>query len=74
MSYRPTIAVYINGRIADLGYYKNWSDRSLFYEAAAIYALYHDCNSVQEYRSRKFGAQKQAIFLNRRSSITLRKI
>ena len=58
MSYRPTISVYIDGHIADIGYYRNWDDTDLFFEAVAIAALFHDCKSVSEYNEKKFGQQK----------------
>ena len=58
MSYRPTISVYFNRHIADNGYYRNWNDKDLFYEAIAIASLYGDCNSIEEYRERKYGCQK----------------
>ena len=58
MSFRPTISVYARGHIADIGYYRNWSEKSLLYEAVAIAALYRDCRTVEEYRQRKFGCQK----------------
>lgn len=58
MSFRPTIAVYIGGQIADLGYYRNWDISDLFFEAIAIAAIFHECKSVEEYRDNKFGAQK----------------
>lgn len=53
MSYRPTISVYIRGEIADIGYYRNWSDRALFMEAAAIMAVFGHCQTVSEYRRKK---------------------
>ena len=58
MSYRPTISVYINGHIADIGYYRNWDDKDLFYEAFAIAALFYKCKSIPEYNAKKFGRQK----------------
>lgn len=58
MSFRPTISVYINGRIVDIGYYRNWDEKSLLYEAVAIAALYEDCRSAEEYLQRKFGRQR----------------
>ncbi|MBQ3389715.1 MAG: hypothetical protein IJG57_01400 [Firmicutes bacterium] len=57
MSFRPTISVYAQGRIADIGYYRNWSEKSLLYEAVAIAALYRDCRTVEEYRQKRFGTQ-----------------
>ena len=58
MSYRPTISVYINGCIADIGYYRNWDDNDLFYEAMAIAALFSTCKDIPEYNMKKFGKQK----------------
>ncbi len=58
MSFRPTIAVYVNGQIADLGYYRNWDVSDLFFEAIAIATIFHQCKSIEEYRDKKFGAQK----------------
>ncbi len=55
MSFRPTISVYINGHIVDIGYYRNWDEKSLLYEAVAIAALYEDCRSAEEYLQRKIG-------------------
>ena len=57
MSFRPTISIYINGKIADIGYYRNWDEKGLFYEAIALAALYGDCWSIEEYRMRRFGRQ-----------------
>ena len=58
MSFRPTIAVYIGSQIADLGYYRNWEIPDLIFEAIAIAAIFHPCKSIEEYRDKKFGAQK----------------
>lgn len=58
MSFRPTIAVFANGRIADVGYYKNWHEKALFCEALTIGLLYSDCASPEEFRERKFGRQQ----------------
>lgn len=49
MSYRPTVSVYINGKIVDNGYYRNWRDKDLFYEAITIAAFFGDCKSREEY-------------------------
>lgn len=57
MAFRPTIAVYIQGRIVDIGYYRNWDVKSLLYEAVAIAALYEDCRTAEEYRKKCFGCQ-----------------
>lgn len=58
MSYRPTISVYINGKIVDNGYYRNWRNKDLFYEAVAIAAFFGDCKSRHEYYERMYGTQK----------------
>ena len=58
MSFRPTIAVRFGSEIADIGYYRNWSEESLMIEAAAIAAAYDDCRSLEEYRDRAFGRQE----------------
>ena len=58
MSFRPTIAVYINGTIADIGYYRNWSTKCLLYEALAIAALYGDCRTAEAYRERRYHRQQ----------------
>lgn len=58
MSYRPTISVYIDGHIADIGYYRNWDDTDLFFEAVAIAALFSECKTIEEYNMKKFGQQK----------------
>lgn len=58
MSYRPTISVYIDGKIVDNGYYRNWKDKDLFYEAVAIAAFYGDCKSREEYYDKMYGTQR----------------
>lgn len=55
MSYRPTISVLIDGRVVDFGYYKNWNEESLFYEAIVIAALFHKCTTFEEYYYTKNG-------------------
>ena len=57
MSFRPTISVYIGGKIVDFGYYRNWDDTDLLYEAIAIVAFFGDCKTREEYYNRKFGCQ-----------------
>ena len=63
MSFRPTITVYVNGQIADFGYYRNWEAEDLFFEALAIALLYRNCRSISSYRRRKFGGQKIYYFI-----------
>lgn len=58
VSYRPTISIYFNRHIADIGYYRNWDNKDLFYEAIAITSLYGECESIEEYREKKYGCQK----------------
>ena len=48
MSYRPTISVYFGGRPIEIGYYRNWDDENLLYEAVAIALLFSDCRSYEE--------------------------
>lgn len=64
MSYRPTISVYVNGKIADIGYYRNWDNWSIFVECLTISTLFHDCKSVEEYRERVYGTQKIGIIIS----------
>ena len=77
MSYRPTISVYINGHIADIGYYRNWDDKDLFFEAFAIAALFYKYKSIPEYNAKKFGRQKvyysvdPEIFENKEENLKL---
>lgn len=63
MSDRPTISVYIDGHIADIGYYRNWDPTDLFFEAIAIAALFGKCTSIQEYSEKKYGKQKVSYSL-----------
>ncbi len=56
MSYRPTISVYLEGKIIDIGYYRNWKDKYLLYEAVAIAAFFGDCRTREEYLERRYGA------------------
>ena len=58
MSFRPTVSVVIGGKIADIGYYRNWYSRDLFIEALALAVLYSDCRTIEEVRDRAFGTQK----------------
>ena len=58
MAYRPTISVYINGRIVDIGYYRNWDDNNLFFEAIATAALFGECKSAYEYNQKRYGRQE----------------
>ena len=57
MSDRYTISAYLQGKIADIGYYRNWDEKDLLYEAVATAALYEDCRTVEEYRQKRFGRQ-----------------
>ena len=61
MSYRPTISLYIKRHIADIGYYRNWDDKSLLYEAVTIAMLYGNCKSIEEYRDMRYGHQSVSI-------------
>lgn len=64
MSFRPTIAVYIDGQIADLGYYRDWDASDLFFEAITIAAIFHHCKSIEEYRNMKYGSQQVHYILD----------
>lgn len=57
MSFRPTIAVYIGGRIADIMYCRNWYEEHLLYEAAAIAVRYDGCRTKEEYLLRRYGTE-----------------
>lgn len=57
MSFRPTIAVYFNGKIADIGYYRNWDEMDLMAEAMGLAAAARECGTVEEYRDKVFGRQ-----------------
>ncbi|MBR5740833.1 MAG: hypothetical protein IKX81_05985 [Firmicutes bacterium] len=57
MSFRPTISVYFNGEMADIGYYRNWREESLILEAVAIAIKCRDMKTAEEYRDRVFGTQ-----------------
>jgi len=48
MAFRPTISVYAGGHIADIGYYRNWEEKALLYEAVAILSLHGDCRTPEE--------------------------
>lgn len=58
MSYRPTISVYLKGKIIDIGYYRNWMDKGLFFEAMAIAAFLGDCRTRKEYLARRYGVDE----------------
>lgn len=60
MSDRYTISVYVDGRIADIGYYRNWDARSLFFEAVALGLLFGDCVSREEYLVKRYGTESVA--------------
>lgn len=60
MSDRYTISVYIDGHIADIGYYRNWDPRSLFFEAVALGLLFGDCVSREEYLVKRYGTESVA--------------
>ncbi len=56
MSFRPTISVRFGDEIAGISYCRNWEEHHLLIEAVAIAAAYRDCQSVAEYRIRRYGA------------------
>lgn len=57
MSFRPTISVYYNGEIADIGYYRNWREEALLAEAMGIALAFRDCGTLREFREKAFGGQ-----------------
>lgn len=58
MAFRPTIATYIEGKIGDIGYYRNWMDiEHLLFEAVAIAVIYGSCTTLEEYREKRFHRQ-----------------
>ena len=64
MSFRPTIAVFARGRIADWKYCRNWDERDLFFEALYIALTYRDCRTIEEYRQKRYGCQKFCYVLS----------
>ena len=57
MSFRPTISVYFNGKMADIGYYRNWEELELITEAIGIAVAARGLKTVEEYRDKVFGCQ-----------------
>lgn len=51
MSYRPTIAVYYDGEIAEVGYYRNWHDFDLLLECAVLACIVDGVGSIDDARS-----------------------
>jgi len=64
MSFRPTIAVFAKGLIADLGYYRNWDERDLFFTALRIALEYSECKTIEEYRQKRYGTQRVYYILS----------
>ena len=64
MSFRPTVAVFAQGRIADLCYCRNWDEKDLFFLALRIALSYSECGSIEEYRRKRFGAQRISYVLS----------
>ena len=59
MAYRVKISTYVDGHLADLGYYRNWNSDHIFYEAFALAAYFHECKTLTEYLIKSTG-QKNA--------------
>jgi len=55
MAYRVKISTYVDGHIADMGYYRNWNSDYIFYEAFALAAYFHECKTVTEYLVKSTG-------------------
>ena len=58
MSFRPTISIYAEGKIADIRFYPNWEIRHLIMEATALGVIFAECHTVEEYKKKVFGTQK----------------
>lgn len=61
MSFRPTIAVYYQGRIADIRCFRNADGLSLLSKAASLARLYGDCRDKTSYMRRRYG--RETVFL-----------
>ena len=63
MSYRCSINIVVNGRYVLSGYYRNWSDENLFYEAVALETLFHGCQNLSAFMKRmeELGMQRKII-------------
>ena len=59
MSYRPYIAVRVDGCIPYACYCRNWSCRGLLLETVRIAAGYSDCRTPEAFCERKYGAVAQ---------------
>ncbi len=62
MSFRPTIALYFQGEIADIRYYRNAGGLSLLAEAAFLASLYGECQNRETYMACRYGQGK--VFLS----------
>ena len=62
MSFRPTVSVYAEGRIADVMLFKNPRAETLLFTALAIGREYAGCGR-REYLLRRYGAERFDIFL-----------
>lgn len=52
MSDRPTISVYLDDHIADVGYYRNWTGYGLLWECCDLAKRLDGCRSYAEVQSR----------------------
>ena len=52
MSVRPTISIYFDGHIVDIGYYRNWSNRGLLLESCRLAKRLDGSESYEEVRER----------------------
>ena len=64
MAFRPTIAIVVNGEIADIGYYRNWDAEDLFIEALGLAVIFRDCKTIEEVREKAFGRQKISYIID----------
>lgn len=61
MSFRPTIAVYIQGEIADIRICPEWTFRRLLIEAVTVGALFSGVSSFREYRGRMLISKEELL-------------
>ena len=63
MSFRPTVSVYVGGRIADIRFYRNASAKTLLFAALKLALEYRGVKSREEFLLRRFGAVSFDILL-----------
>lgn len=63
MSFRPTVSVYVGGRIADISLCRNWLPESLLMESVSLLLLGAECKTREEYLMKRYGATRIDHFL-----------